>query len=78
MIVQPAFTFSFSRKDEAKTVGETSAVKVARNRTIDSALLFRRFLVISKTEDIEEVMSYELSPFPPALFEARNVLRKAN
>jgi len=22
-------------------------------------------------------MSYELSPFPPALFEARNILRKA-
>jgi len=28
MIGQPAFTFSFSRKDKAKTLGETSAVKV--------------------------------------------------
>jgi len=80
MIGQPAFTFSFSRKDKVKTLGETSAVKVAPDRTIDSALLFQRFLVISKTEDLslKKVMSYELSPFPPALFEARDVFRKAD
>ena len=29
MIGQPAITFSFTRKDKAKTLGETSAVKVA-------------------------------------------------
>jgi len=29
MIGQPAFTFSFIRKDKAKTLGETSVVKVA-------------------------------------------------
>jgi len=40
MIGQPAFTFSFSRKDKAETLGETSAVKVAPHRTIDSAFLF--------------------------------------
>jgi len=75
MIRQPVFTFSFSRKDKAKTFGETLAVKVAPDQTIDSALLFQRFLVVSNTEDLslKEVMSYELSPFPPALFEARNV-----
>jgi len=72
MIGQPVFTFSFSRKDKAKTLGETSAVKVAPDRTVDSALLFQRFLVVSKIEDLSfEVMSYELRPFPPALFEAR-------
>jgi len=69
MIGQPVFTFSFSRKDKAKSLGETSTVKVAPDRTIDSALLFQRFLVVSKTEEL----SYELSPFPLALFEARNV-----
>ena len=52
MIGQPVFTFSFSRKDKAKTLGETSAVKVAPDRTIDSAHLFQRFLVVSRTEDL--------------------------
>ena len=80
MIGQPVFTFSFKRKDKAKTLGDMSAIRVAPDRTIDPALLFQRFLVVSNTGDISlpEVMSYELSPFPPALFEARNVLRKAD
>jgi len=69
MTEQPAFAFSFFRKYKAKTLGETSAVKVAPDRTIDSALLFQCFLVpvISKTKDLssKEVVSYELSPFPP-------------
>ena len=63
MIGQPVFTFSFSRKDKAKTLGETSTVKVAPDRTVDSELLFQLFLVVSKTEDLslKEVMSYELT-----------------
>ena len=70
---QPAFTISFSRKDK-------STIKIAADRTIDYALLFQRFMVVSQTGELslEEVMRYELSPFPPALFEARNVLRKAD
>jgi 5'-3' exonuclease len=80
MIGQLAFTFSFKRKDKAKTLGDVSAVKVAPDRTIDPALLFQRFLVVSKTGELslEEVMDYELSPFPPALFEARHIFRKAD
>jgi len=27
---------------------------------------------------VEEVLTYELSPYPPTLFEARNILRKAD
>ena len=75
MIEKPAFTFTFRRKDKARTLGETSAVTVAPDRTIDSGLLFERFLVVAKTGErsLEEVMSYELSPFPPALFDSINV-----
>ena len=47
MIGQPAFTFSFKRKDKAKTLGDASAVKVAPEQIIDPALLFQRFLVVS-------------------------------
>ena len=52
--------------------------KVAPERTIDPGLLFQRFLVVSKLEvlSLKDVMKYELSPFPPALFEARKVLLK--
>ena len=80
MIGQPAFTFSFSRKDKAITLGQKSSIKVAPDRTIDSALLFQRFLIVSQTGELslEEVMCYELSPFPPALFEAGNIFRKAD
>ena len=48
------------------------------HRTIDPALLFQSFLVVSRSGDLshEEVLSYELSPFPPALFETRNIRRK--
>ena len=37
---------------------------------IDPALLFQYFVVVSRSGDLslDEVLSYELSPFPPALF----------
>ena len=52
MIGKPVFTFSFRRKDKAITLGETSAVKIAADRTIDSGLLFERFLVVAKTGEL--------------------------
>lgn len=80
IIGQPAFTFSFSRKDKAITLGQKSTIKIAPDQTIDSALLFQGFMIVSQTEELslEEVMRYELSPFPPALFEATNVFQKAD
>ena len=41
---------------------------------------FQCFLVVSRSGDLslEEVLTYELSPYPPALFETRNILRKAD
>ena len=54
-------------------------VKIAPDH-IHPALLFQRFLVVSRSGDIslEEVLTYELSPYPPALFEIGNILRKAD
>src|SRR6218665_18664 len=65
MMGKPAFTFTFRRKDKARTLGETSAVTIGPDRTIDSGLIFERFLVVAKTGELslEEVRSYELSPF---------------
>ena len=75
---QPVFTYASKWKDKVKTLGDSCSVKVSQDQSINPALLFQRLLVISNTEylSLEEVLDYELSPFPPALFEARYVMRK--
>ena len=80
IIRKSAFTYKFKRKDRAKTLENISAVKIAPDRTIDPALLFQYFLVVSMSGDLslEEVLTYELSPYLPVLFETRNILRKAD
>ena len=74
------FTYSHKRNMKVKTLASAKAVKVAEDRTIDPALLFQRFLVVSQTGELslDEVMKYELSPYPPCIFEAKNQLRKAD
>ena len=76
---QPVFTYSCKRKDRVKTLGDASSVRIKPERSIDPALLFQRLLVISKVGEfsLEEVLDFELSPFPPALFEASYIMRKA-
>ena len=80
IIGQPVFSFSIKRKEKAKTLGNSSSVVVAPDRTIDPTLLFQRFLVVSQTGDLslEEVMNFELSPYPLSLFEDNKILRKAD
>ena len=80
MTEQPIFSITFKRSDKVVTLGSSSTVKVAADRTIEPSLLFQRFLVVSKTGDLslEDVMGYELSPYPPSLFESKNILRKAD
>ena len=48
MVDQPVFQYSFKRKDKAKTLGHSSSMPIAPDRTIDTALLFQRFIVISQ------------------------------
>lgn len=71
------FSYSHKRSLKVKTLASSKAVKVADDRTIDPALLFQRFLVVSQTGDLQldEVMSYELCPYPMSLFEGKNILR---
>ena len=77
------FTYSFSRRDKAKTMSEKSKVPCGdqAGRPIDPALLFQRLLVIANagTDKIEldDVMRYELSTFPPTLFENSFIPREA-
>lgn len=78
LVGQPVFTYSFKRKEKAITLSDASAVKVTPKTSIDPALLFQRLIVISRAGDLslEDVLEYELSPFPTALFEANYTLRK--
>ena len=46
MIGKPVFEISFKWKDRAKTLADDSTIKVAKDRTIDPALLFQRFLIM--------------------------------
>ena len=75
---QAVFSYSHKRTNAVKTLASTRAVTVDKERGIYPALLFQRFLVVSQLGDLclEEVMKYELSPYPRTLFEAKNLLRK--
>jgi hypothetical protein len=75
---QQVFTYASKRKDKVKTLGDSCKVQVSPDRSIDPALLFQRLLVISNAGafSLEEVLEYELSPFPPALFDASYIMRK--
>ena len=80
MIGKSVFDHKFKRKDKAITLGSNSSVKVTPDKVIDPALLFQRFLVISKSGDLllEDVLNHELSQHPPSLFEAKHIPRKAD
>ena len=73
MIGESVFKYSFKRKDKAKTFGDTSSVKINNEQVICSELQFQGFLVVSQSGDmaLNDIMLYELSPYPPALFKPR-------
>lgn len=54
--------YSHKRSLKVKTLASSKNVKVSEDRSIDPALLFQRFLVVSQTCDLrlDNVMSYEL------------------
>ena len=77
---QSVFSYSYKRKFKVKTLASARAIKVTDDKTIDPALLFQRFLVVSQSGDLclDEVMEYELSPYPPSLFDAKYLLRMSD
>ena len=49
---QAVFSYSHKRTNAVKTLASTRAVRVDKERGIDSALLFQRFLVVSQSGDL--------------------------
>ena len=77
---QSVFSYSYKRKNKVKSLACGRVIKVTQDETFDPALLFQRFPVLSQSGDlcVDDVLQYELSPYPPSLFEAKYVLRKAD
>ena len=79
MAQQKVLQHRFKKKDQAVTLS-TSAVKL-NNETIqiDPKLLFQRLITAETRNDhLEEIFQFELCRCPPAIFEARYVMRPAN
>ena len=75
------FDYTFHRKDAIKNMSSKRCIKSKDdNAQIDPPLLFQRLLVLAKsnTVDIADIIEYELSPYPPALFSSTDMLRKSD
>jgi len=77
-----AFEFSFSKKDFAVVLDQTRQLNIDGEKVqVDPQLLFQRLLAIGKARtdenDIDQLLQYELSPSPPALFDEYGLLIQA-
>ena len=81
MIDKKVFEYKFKRKDAAKTMSFKIRIGKSKDaKEIDPALLFQRLLIAANSSTIEtsEVFSFELSNYPPAIFESPLMLRKSD
>ena len=61
-------------------MGSKNVVKLKDEDTgIDPRLIFQRMVILSQRDEIEvnDLIDYELCPYPPSLFESSAFLRKA-
>ena len=77
---QKVFDYTFKRKDAAKTLSPKTKIGKNNEIGIDPALLFHRLLVVANASTVSpnDVFSYELCSYPPAIFETPILLRKAD
>ncbi|KAH3712827.1 hypothetical protein DPMN_072584 [Dreissena polymorpha] len=80
IIGESVLAHEFTRKYRTKSLWNSLAVKIASDSAFDPALLFQRFLVVSKHGDpsLAFVLSYEPRSHPAAFFEAKNILCTAD
>ncbi|KAK6171638.1 hypothetical protein SNE40_018084 [Patella caerulea] len=77
-----ACEFSFRKKDEVVTMGQSNKINVDGDPvTIDTQLLFQRFIAIgsvsSDIDNTEDLLKYELANHPTALFDDSGFIREA-
>jgi uncharacterized secreted protein with C-terminal beta-propeller domain len=74
-----AFSISFKRNLQVKTLNEKSKVKTQGDSlNVNSQLLFQRLVTAAGniTEDVSKIFDYELSNFPSSMFESSGVMRE--
>ena len=72
-----AFSISFKRNLQNKTLNEKSKVKAQGDSlNVNSQLLFQRLVIAARniTEDVSKIFEYELSYFPSSMFESSGVM----
>ena len=72
-----AFSISFKRNLQDKTLNEKSKVKAQGDRlNVNSQLLFQRLVIAARniTEDVSKIFEYELRYFPSSMFESSGVM----
>ena len=80
LIDKDIFNYTFSRSAKVKNMGSKNVVKLKDEDTgIDPSLLFQRMVILSQGDEIEvnDLIDYELCPYPPSLFGSFAFLRKA-
>lgn len=75
MVGKPILMHHLNEVTKRKSLLTSPGLKLTNTKPLDSSFLYQRCLVILKAGDIplEHVLSYELSPFPAALFDAKNI-----
>ena len=80
MVGKCAAEHSFKKKYEVVTMASNNAIKVSQELVnIDPQVLFQRLVTAGMSnEQLPEIFQYELSSYPPALFDSKNIMKAAN
>ena len=80
MVGKCVIEHSFKKKDQIITMASNNAIKVNQEIIlIDPQVLFQRLITVGMTsEQLPEIFQYELSSYPPALFDRKDVMKTAN
>ena len=76
----PVKDYVFKKSDKTIQIPCLSEIKIGNETTnIDPMLLFQRLVFISmqSAENVEDILSYELSTFPTSLFDDSCMMREA-
>ena len=75
-----AFYFVLRRKDQIERMRLKQLVVDGKKLKVDHQLLFQRLLILADNSDysMDDILKYELSAQPPALFDKHGLLRPAN
>ncbi|KAG1678943.1 hypothetical protein GQR58_013119 [Nymphon striatum] len=79
MVDKHVLEYTFKKTNQAVTMS-TSVVKINNEAIhIDSQLLFQRLITAgTRADQLQDIFKFELCSYPPAIFEAKHVMRPAN